>query len=104
MSFDPAEDTPVSFYNKYRTIIVNNLSKTGDLIKYKNESLTRDEKMSPMLEDMILLNVLREIDDRLPTFIRKHYSHKLQHDDKLMDFKSDMLTNVTSFLQQLEVN
>ena len=104
VSFDPAEDTPVSFYNKYRTIIVNNLSKTGDMIKYKNEPLTRDEKMSPMLEDMILLNVLREIDDRLPTFIRKHYSHKLQHDDKLMDFKSDMLTNVTSFLQQLEAN
>jgi len=103
-SFDPTEDTPVSFYNKYRMIIVNNLSKTGDMIKYKNEPPTRDEKMSPMLEDMLLLNVLREIDDRLPNFIRNHYSHKLQHDDKLMDFKSYMLTNVTSVLQQLEAN
>ena len=95
VKFDAAKDTPISFYNKYRTIIVNNLSKAGEIIKYKNEQpLARDEKMTPMLEDMILLNVLREIDYRLPNFIRNHYNHKMQHDDKLLDFKSDMLTNV----------
>ena len=103
VKFDAARDTPISFYNKYRTIIVNNLSKAGEIIKYKNEQpLARDEKMTPMLEDMILLNVLREIDYRLPNFIRNHYNHKMQHDDKLLDFKSDMLTNVNTFLQQLD--
>ena len=50
--------TPVSFYNQYRTVICNNLAKTNDIIKYRNdERMTRDEAMSPMLEDLVLLNV-----------------------------------------------
>ena len=54
-----------------------------------------------MLEDLILLNVLREIDPRLPGFIKAHYNHKMQRDDKLMDLKSDMLVNVPSFIEQI---
>ena len=42
----------------------NNLAKRGDVIKYKdNEELAQDEKMSPMLEDIILLNVISEISE-----------------------------------------
>ena len=37
VNYEPDADTPISFYNKYRTIIVNNLAKTGDVIKYKND-------------------------------------------------------------------
>lgn len=104
VTYDSSVATPVSFYNKYRTIIINNLGKTGDIIRYKNnQPLTEDEKMSPMLEDLVLLNVMREIDPRLPAFVRKHYNHKMQHSDKLMDFKTDMLTNVDSFLQQINI-
>ena len=48
----------VSFYNQYRTVIINNLGKSGDVIKYKNNlQLTEDEKTTPMLEDIILLDV-----------------------------------------------
>ena len=48
--FDQNVDTPVSFYNKYRTIIVNNLAKVGEVIKYKNEGpLAEDEKMTCLL-------------------------------------------------------
>ena len=57
--------------------------------------------MSPMLEDLILLNVLREIEPRLPAFVKLHYSHKMQPNDKLMDFKSDILVNIQSFLNQI---
>ena len=103
VKYDPSVDTPVSFYNKYRTIIVNNLAKVGDVVKYKNEELTEDEKMSPMLEDVILLNVLREINPNLPKIVRSHYNHKMQPDDKMMDFKSDMLNNIPSFLQQADI-
>ena len=104
VKYEPNTDTPVSFYNKYRTIIVNNLSKTGDIIKYKNDGpLGEDEKMSAMLEDLILLNVLREINPQLPAFIRSHYSHKMQSDDKLMDFKADMMSNIPSFLKQVDL-
>ena len=102
VKYNPSTATPISFYNEYRTVIVNNLAKTGDVIKYKNnQRLEQDEKMSPMVEDLILLNVLREIDPRLPAYVKIHYNHKMQTEDKLMDFKSDMLINVPSFLEQL---
>ena len=86
------DKTPVSFYNQYRTIITNNLGKTGDTIKYKeNLALVEDEKMTPMLEDLILLNVIREIDSRLPAFVKTHYNHKMKQEERLMDFKTDIL-------------
>ena len=95
--------TPVAFYNQYRTVISNNLAKRGDVIKYKeNEELESDEKMSPMLEDMILLNVIAEIDSRLPSFVKTHYNHKMKKDERLMDFRTDILVNIPSFLEQLD--
>ena len=98
-----AEITPVSFYNQYRTIVTNNLGKNGDIVKYKNDlALTEDEKMTPMLEDMILLNVIREIDPRLPALVKTHYNHKMKPEDRLMDFKTDILVNIPSFIEQLD--
>ena len=102
MNYDANVDTLVSYYNKYRTVIVNNLSKNGDVIKYKgNTPTTEDEKMTPMLEDLILLNVLNGIDTRLPGYVKTHYNHKMRHDDKLMDLKSDILVNTNAFLEQI---
>ena len=96
------DKTPISFYNQYRTVITNNLGKTGDVIKYKdNLALTEDEKTTPMLEDIILLNVIREIDPRLPSFVKTHYNHKMKQDERLMDFKTDILINIPSFIEQL---
>ena len=101
VKYDANVDTPVSYYNKYRTIIVNNLSKNGDVIKYKgNIRTTEDEKMTPMLEDLILLNVLNGIDARLPGYVKTHYNHKMRHDDKLMDLMSDILVTTNAFLEQ----
>ena len=103
VKYDPSSTTPVAFYNQYRTVISNNLAKNGDVIKYKgNEALTQDEKMTPMLEDIILLDVIREIDGRLPAFVKTHYNHKMKRDERLMDFKSDILVNIPAFLEQLE--
>ena len=103
LKFDAEGQTPVSFYNQYRTLVINNLSKAGDTIKYKNnENLDQDERMSPMIEDLVLLNVLKEIDSRLPAFVRNHYNHKMKNDDRIMDFKTDILVNVNSFIQEME--
>ena len=76
--YDASKHTPISFYNLYRTIVSNNLAKQGDVIKHKNnETLERDEKFSPMFEDMVLLNVIRDIDHRLPNMIKAFYFHKM---------------------------
>ena len=60
--------------------------------------------MTPMLEDLVMMNVLSLIDSRLPAFIRSHYNHKMKDDEKLMDFKADILVNIPSFLETIEVN
>ena len=105
LKYDSQSMTPVSFYNQYRTLISNNLAKTGDTIKYRdNLQLTEDEKMTPMLEDLVMMNVLSLIDSRLPAFIRSHYNHKMKDDEKLMDFKADILVNIPNFLETIEVN
>ena len=105
LKYDAQTMTPVSFYNQYRTLISNNLAKSGDTIKYRdNLELTEDEKMTPMLEDIVLMNVLNLIDSRLPAFIRSHYNHKMKTEEKLMDFKADILVSVPQFMETIENN
>ena len=103
--YDPTHHTPVAFYNLYRTVVSNNLAKQGEIIKYKNnEIMDNDEKFSPMLEDLVLLNAVKEIDTRLPGVIKSFYFHKMKSNERLMDFKTDILLNVPRFLEQLESN
>jgi len=103
MKYEATNQTPIAFYNQYRTMITSNLARANDVIKYKNNTvMTEDEKMSPMLEDMVLLNVVREIDPRLPAFIRTFYTHKMSKTDKLMDFKNDIFNNIPKFLIDLD--
>ena len=86
-------------------MITSNLAKQNDVIKYKgNTLLAHDEKMSPMLEDIVLLDAVREIDVRLPAYVRTFYTHKMSKTDILMDFKNDILNNVPKFLQELDNN
>jgi hypothetical protein len=103
MHYDATKLSPIAFYNQYRTMITSNLAKQNDVLKYKNNHImAQDEKMTPMLEDIILLDVVREIDSRLPAFIRTFYTHKMSMTDKLMDFKNDIFNNIPKFLGGLE--
>ena len=103
LKYDENKMTPINFYNQYRTIICNNLGKSGDIIKYDgNATLQADEKMSPMLEDLVLINAVGIIDHRLPGFLKMHYNHKMKEEDRLMDFKSDIMVNIPKFLEKLD--
>ena len=91
------------FYNRYRNLLLANLGKTGDAIRWQNvEALEEDEKLSPTFEDMILLNVLGLIDARLPSHIRDHYHHLIGKSKRLMDFKADILVKVPTFLTEID--
>ena len=102
VKYDSSKQTPIAFYNRYRTLISNNLSRRTDVIKYKNVTMGSDEKMSPMIEDLTLLNVIKEIDPRLPRFVKMHYTHKMSSTDRLMDFKTDIMNNISNFIQELD--
>ena len=67
----------MGFYNEYRNLIIANLKKRGDEIRWQNERLARDEKLSPTFEDLILVTVLSLIDARLPLHIHDHYHHHI---------------------------
>ena len=92
----------MGFYNEYRNVIIANLKKRGDKIRWQNESLARDEKLSPTFEDLILINVLTLIDACLPLHVRDHYHHHIGRDKTLMDYKSDILVKVPVFLSELD--
>ena len=103
MKYDATKLTPIAFYNQYRNMITNNLSRKNDIIKYKGDHrLLADERMSPMIEDMVLLSVINMIDPRLPAHVRSHYSLKMSKTEKLMDFKGDIMTNIPKFLQEMD--
>ena len=76
----------MGFYNEYRNLIIANLKKRGDKIRWQNERLARDEKLSPTFEDLILVTVLSLIDARLPLHVRDHYHHHIGWDKTLIDY------------------
>ena len=103
LTWDPTgQTTPVGFYNNYRSLILGNLAKRGDEIKWKKTNLTQDEKLSPSHEDLILLNVLTLIHPKLPAYIKEHYGHKLGQTMRLMDFKTEILTKAKQYIADIE--
>ena len=103
LKYDKNSMKPIAFYNQYRAMVMNNMAKTGDVIRYKNNrEQTADETMGPCFEDMVFINVLTGIDARLPGHIKKVYAHKLANNLRLMDFKTDILVNVPKFMEELE--
>jgi hypothetical protein len=101
MQYQPGASA-VGFYNEYRNIVITNLKKRGDHIEWMDHEMERDEKLSPTFEDLILLTVLGLIDRRLPAHIRSHYHHHIGADKSLMDFKTDILVKIPTFLQEIE--
>ena len=51
---------------------------------------------------MILINVLGLLDQQLPAYIKTRYTLKMQ-DKRLMDFKTDIFTNFSKFIEEIEV-
>ena len=78
LEYNPETKTPAGFYNKYRTVILNNIGRRAEVIHWnQNRALPADETIGPLFEDVILMNVLQIIDPRLPKFIQKYYQLKL---------------------------
>ena len=102
IKYEPSEPA-AAFYNRYRNLIMANLGKQGDAIRWLNvEELEEDEKLSPTMEDLILLNVLTLIDPRMPAHIKDHYHHLIGKSKRLMDFKADILVKIPTYLAEIE--
>ena len=103
LKYDKSTMKPIGFYNQYRSVVMNNLAKQDDLIMYKKgKRQASDEKIGPCFEDIIFINVLTCIDARLPRHIKSAYAHKLGVNQRLMDFKADILVNIPKFLEEMD--
>ncbi len=93
----------MDFYNQYRNLVIANLKKQGDIIMWQNSRvLETDEELSPTFEDMILANVLSLIDCRLLGCVRENYQHLMGRKESLMDYKTDIMVQVPTFLIKIE--
>ena len=103
LKWDPTGDqTTIGFYNQYRSMIMSNLGTAGEKITWRNETLTTDEKLSPSHEDLILLNVLQIIHNKLPAYVKDQYAHKIGNNKRLMDFKLEILNKAKSYVQEID--
>ena len=105
VKYDPTGNvTPIGFYNNYRSLMMGNLGKTGDNIQWQSKTLTEDEKLSPTMEDLILLNVLSLLHPKLPAYVKELYAHKIGQSKRIMDFKSDILSKAKQYMEEIEEN
>ena len=105
IKYDPTGNvTPIGLYNNYRSLLIGNLGKSGDHVQWKNSVLQEDEKLSPTMEDLILVNVLQLLHPKLPAYIKEAYCHKIGSNKRLMDFKSDILSKAKQYIEEIEEN
>ena len=101
--FDASTMSATSVYNAYRSKIMENLKPKGTKVKWKNNFMMQSqEALTPTFEDHILLSVLQLIDSRLPLKVREVYGPRMEDNKFLMDFKQDILTNVSKMLEDME--
>lgn len=106
IKWDPSDDlTPAAFYNTYRTHIMNNLRKSGEVVEWQSATaLTEDEKMTPMLEDMVVFNVLNLIDPRLPEQVREKFGSQMRENKSLRDLKGEIFNAIPKAIQDLDAS
>ena len=95
-------ESPIKFYKKIYHHFMDNLYKNGDIVAYKNVTLTEDEKLSPTLLNFILFYVIDKIDSRLLMEIKEKWGHLLTKDKCLQDYKDTILKAIPDLLNKLE--
>jgi hypothetical protein len=97
------ETCVTDFYCHYRNMIIASLKKKGNIILWQNSKvLEEDEQLSPTFEELILTVVLLLIDSRLPGHIKDEYVHLIGKGESVMDFKTEILAEVTAFFTAQE--
>ena len=90
------------FYDQYRSVVIASLKKKGDIIIWQDSMiLDEDEELSPTFEDFILATVLFLMDARLPGHVKEEYQITGKA-KSLMDYRTDILDNVPTFLMRIK--
>ena len=96
-------ESHMAFYKKLRAHFTDNLRKTGERVKSKNnQELTEDEKISPTLENTIVYMALKSIDQRLPTYVEQIYGHRMDENTTLFDVQSEVFQAIPKLINDLD--
>lgn len=90
------------FYNDLRACFKSNMRKAGDKIKYKNCTLTEDEKITPTTECLIIYMALERIDSRLPNEIDRIFGHRMDDNVTLIDLQTEIFSYIPRALATLD--
>jgi len=100
-----SDASAIGFYYQYRNLVLACLKKKGDVIMWRNNMvLPADEELSPTFEEMILANVLGLISPQLPGLVRDNYVHLMGSVKGLMDYRTDILAKVPTFLTEIDAS
>jgi hypothetical protein len=101
--FDKATMTDhFKFYTDIRSCFKSNLLKSGDQVKYKNTTLTEDEKVSPTTECLLISIAMERIDTRLPAEIDRIFGYRMNDGTSLMDLQSEIFSYIPKALETLD--
>lgn len=103
LRFDKATMTDYyKFYSDVRSCFKGNLMKAGEMVKYKQDTLKEDEKISPSTECLLIQIALERIDSRLPTEIDRIFGYRMEDGTTLMDLCSEIFAYVPRALASLD--
>ena len=96
-------ESPAKFYKKIYHHFMDNLYKTGTVLKYKqNSQLQEDEKLSPTLLNFMLYFTIESIDSRLMKKIKDKWGHLLDENTGLHDLKPVILKAIPDLLERID--
>ena len=96
-------ESHMAFYKRLRAHFTDNLRKSGELVKSKNDQrLAEDEKISPTLENTIVYMALRSIDQRLPQYVEQIYGHRMDENTTLFDVQSEIFQAIPKLITELD--
>ena len=102
LAWDPEIQSPIGFYNAYRSVIMANLVSADTKVEWADETSKEDEKMSYSFEDLILCNVLTLLHPKLPAFVEKKFHDKIRDNKRLMDYKDEILEQAKEMIEEIE--
>ena len=98
----PAE-RPEDLYQRLVSFIDDNLLTTDSTVTHHLERITRDEEVSPSLENVVVLLWLERLHVGLPALVKQRYGAELRN-KTLASIKPEISQALSSLLEELSAN
>ena len=88
-------------YQRLFSFVYDNLLTTDGGIRHRGAVVTRNEQITPTIENMVVLTWLERIHSGLPALVRQKYGSELRN-QTLASLKSEISQSIDSLLEELK--